>query len=295
MEKQIPIGEGRNLCFQLYPSLNLVAHTCNLLGLFLGGRGSQSYALRNDLQAICSVKLNHKPLQDYFDSPIKELAINHISDIDPALERIRQIEQRYGSDNSAVVMFQQSWANFYGDYWKRHESRLTGKFNAMVASRNWQDIFKQMEQITGGRMSSDYYVVGTEATGNSATMIKPNISVGSLNKDGGLVHEGFHLLIASAEEKYVEAYNFAKSHEWPKEKLGAMYAPSWRNKIEQVVVVTLDSLVSKRPEYLDACLVGDLRNTLHADILAWYNSSRQVSLPEAILASLKKHEKEIFS
>ncbi len=56
----------QNLYFQVYPSLNLIAHTCNLLGIPLGGPGCREYLLRDNQKALdalglgCCITLSRK-------------------------------------------------------------------------------------------------------------------------------------------------------------------------------------------------------------------------------------------
>jgi len=300
MEKRIYTGNEKSIFFQRYASHNLVAHTCNLLGLNLGGRntGNLKYALRNDEQALNAVRSNGKPRQDFFDIPMQIFSVEHISTAEAALGRVRQFERDKGYDSSVSDMFQKSWDKFYGAYWKANDARLANEFIQMLDSRDWKKVLEEMQSITESEMPSDFYVVGVEATGGSATLIEPNISIGTIRSRGdcGFVHEGLHLLISAAEERYKPAYDFANSHPWTSEHKQKFPYPDWRGKVEQAVVVTLDSLISGKPEYLDGCRVGDLRKSVYVPLAKWYgnNQRTKMPLPEFLLELFKKKEKEIF-
>jgi hypothetical protein len=296
MERQIDAGNGHSIFFQMYPSHNLVAHTCNLLGLGLGGIGAKRYHLRENPQAIDSVRFGGNPQQDFFSYPIKKLALEHISDVNNAIEKVKRKEKELDRLPTVSQMFQTSWNEFYRKYWEDNCSRLEQKFSAMLSSKDWASTLKTMSTLTGGKMLFDFYVVGTEATAGSATMIEPNISIGTIQRNGncGFIHEGFHLLINSVKFDYSSAYSFANSHPWTKEHSKKFPYPNWSEKIEQAVVITLDSLVSNTPEYLNGCRVGDLKEAIYFPLVEWHTTNNKTPLPKFLEQLLRKNEKEIF-
>jgi len=288
MKHTINFGE-RNINFMLYPSLNLVAHTSNLLGLSLGGRGAKRYHLRDNSAAIKSIEGSPKVRQEFFYSIMRGLILNDVEDSEKAISLIGVYS------NTSAGILRRSWDCFYKTYWEQNKTRLENYFNQMIRNRDWSKTFNEMQDITDVRFPMDFYVAAVEATAASATMIPPNISIGTPQPqdDCGFVHEGLHLLLDHSPE-YKQVASFMNAHKFPEEQRKTIPYRDFKGKIEQAAVITLDSLISGRPEYLDGCRVGDLRDTVYCELVKWYNSERKVKFTEALLDILKVNEEKIF-
>jgi hypothetical protein len=293
MEISIPAGE-HDIHFVLYPSLNLLAHTCNLLGMSLGGYGSKQYPLLQNKEAVDALKyekrINNQLFDSWFGDPVRTLLMNKVDDVPRAISTIRSFD--YRELPTLATILQNSWDNFYKSYWAENKDRFETESDILAHKIKWGMLLKQMETCTSSSLPMDFYTVLVEATANSATMLNPNIVTCTTNRHNysSFVHEGLHLLIAASYGKYEKAINFMNSHELPEN----FRYKDWRGKIEQAVVISLDTIISKQPEYLDACFVGDLREPIYNEIKQWNESGSTVPLPDFLLGILRKHEKEIF-
>lgn len=276
--------------FLLYPSLNLVTHTSNLLGLSLGGRGSQYYHLRKNAEALNAIR-EAKECIDYpaFYSIIKTLVYQRLENVDDALEILKKKYLKEG-----INLLRNVWNNFYKNYWENNKVRIEDTFQKMINNTNWNEIVKQMEDCTDSLFEQDVYVVANEATALSAMMIYPDIIIGTPfeGSDCGFVHEGIHILMKNAHNKYSESINFMLSHKWSNPN--KLPYNNWQEKIEQAIVITLDSLITKRQEYLEACHVGDLKEPIYDELVKWYEEGAKEKLHKVLLNLLKEKEQLIF-
>jgi hypothetical protein len=294
--KGLERDERHNLHFLLYPSINLVAHTSNLLGIPLGGEGSRCNHPDEDVKR--AIGFSGQPDRTWFYQTVGFLARDHIIEVEQAIPLIRTVLDHHLKDDQFADILESRWNGFYRGHWNKIFKDLNSGMSNIRCDNidcSWNVLVDRMEKSTDSKMTTDFYLVGTEAASGVSTMIPPNISIGPVQKDSrlGFTYEGLHLLIALAHDKYKPAYDFADSHEWNNAR-GLPYR-SWRDKIEQAVVITLDSLITRRQEYLDGCLVGDLKGPIHDELVAWYNDGRKEPLHQYLMTILKKHEKQIFS
>lgn len=295
MEIKIPVGE-RNIHFLLYPSINLIAHTANLSGLYLGGIGSKNYHLLNDANALSGIDKNSPMNRAQFTMLTYNMGLNHVEKTEDALNVIKILNTEYGGEIYPYALLNNSWNEFYKEYWNKNKERLESDFLDVVNGRDWAGTLSKMKYAVGTELPIDFFAVATEATAGSATFISPNMSIGTPRKgsDCGFVHEGLHMLIAAAPDKYARVIEFMNSHEWTPELKRKFPYSDWRGKIEQAVVITLDSEITGRKEYLDGCVVGELRSTVYENIKTWYRDGSQKPLPDFLMEILKDNEKEIF-
>lgn len=297
MEYVIKTDNDKQVKFLFNPALNLVSHTSNLLGISLGGRGSKNYFLRNDESANNAINYHGKVNHEWFSDLTKILVEQNISSAEKAIILL----EKYYPDKTIVEILRNSWNGFYKDYWNKREKELEKTFVNIITSRNWKNTLKIMEDITDSKFNSDFYILSVEATANSATMIKPNISIGTLRNysDCGFVHEGLHLLFEQSKN-YKDVADYLKSHSWTSEHSKKFPYNDWRGKIEQAVVISLDCLISNIPEkyinnYFNGCRVLDIKDVIFPEIKKWYESTRKTKLNEFLLDLLKRREKEIFT
>ncbi|MBW2966775.1 hypothetical protein KY342_06750 [Candidatus Woesearchaeota archaeon] len=303
MEYNIKCNGENYVNFLFYPSLNLVAHTSNLVGILIGGVGCQQYTQRREPKALDALG-DYKKLDSFlFYQSCQTLGLNRISEVERAINIIKAMDNSSFLDcpnfsfNEFSELLEKSYQCFYKNYWRENQERLEYMTKRMVQEKDWKKMLNVMEESVGSKMLCDFFVFLVEAAAGSATMIPPNISIGAPipRYDSGFVHEGLHLLIALAGDQYKEVFDFANSHEWKKVNEEKLPYNNWRGKIEQAVVITLDSLINKRPEYLDGCLVGDLRDNIYSEIKQWFEENRKIPLHKFLLEILKQYEKEIFN
>ena len=295
MKQVIDRGE-HGIVFMLYPSLNLVAHTANLLGVSIGGAGSRCYHSKKNpyaIRAIGNAKIN---IDDFNVSTIA-LAMKDIEDP----ERAHSLLTAFLVNSQFPDALQRSWEGFYMGYWGTYEKTLIGETREMLAHCNWGDNLSRMEEAVGHPMKCDFYVDCVEATVRSCCSIKkdkygrhPPVTIGNIGprNDAGFHHEGLHILF-DADERYHPVFRFMNSHPSPRNSAEFPYKDS-RGDVEQAVVIALDCAIRGRVDYLDNCYIGYLRAPVYDEVRNWYDSGRKQPLPEFLMDLMQRREAEIF-
>lgn len=288
MEFRFNNGE-HDISFILYPSTSLICHTANLLNCPMGGRGTRKYTLRQNIDARYAINPGFKLERGLYERTLFDIVTNRIDDPIDAINSVSGFSREFAG------VLKASFDQFYSDYFRDNKKRLERNFELMVKSRNWLEVLHHMQEITGSRFDCDYNIIGTEASGAAADKIEPNISVGSpsVRASCGFVHEGFHLLLERSGE-YQRVAKFMNSHRFSNPNTKSNPYLDYRGKIEQAVVIALDCLLSDRPDYLEGCHVGDLRDLIFSGIKSWYNGLRKTSLSEELMKILKENEEKVF-
>jgi len=264
-KKEIVISKDTKLVFVTGLPVNLFFHVLNIYGVLR--RHGETYKERKNDNT--DPKLEKTLYTLGFD-----LAVAKLVACDPKTPEI--LFETFNSnevENILTLALKQSWRQFYKNYWEQNWERLLAVFISNIETQDWVGIAKRMEILSDSKFESNFFLVGAEALAESAICVEPNISIGSVrsNYDVGFFHEGMHLLLNEkwANEPRIKSLVLENWNE-----IGG-WGKNWKGKIEQVVVVSLDSMnrdmkQERRHDYFVGNNVGDLEEPFFEPLKTWY-------------------------
>ncbi|MFH1056023.1 MAG: hypothetical protein V1744_08030 [Candidatus Altiarchaeota archaeon] len=285
-EAIIPL-ENNRLRIVLSSGFNLLFHTLNLYDQLTGSYHKYRDTFPDKSQILRDKGQFRELSRNQIDKFYAALAIESAFDATSVIQKAKKY-------HNLGDILENEWDTLYGKYWVDNYTRISQNFDKLC-TLDWRGITSRMEEVTGYKFKPDILVVPAEGSGQAAHYrMDANLSIGNF-MDGGFFHEGLHLLLRKqwAEDELVKG--ILEAHGGYMDKF---WKDNSKERIEQAVVVSLDSLLRSRSDaesYFGGCMVGDLYPYFYGEMRDWYETKNKKALSDLVYGILKRHESEIFS